>query len=63
MITVTTRDIERTFPAATGWIIDEDKQLDVTKDDEVVVASFSPGEWQSVHQSSELMADSDTGDT
>ena len=40
MVTVTTRDIERTFPAATGWIVHDDKQLDVIKADEAVVASF-----------------------
>ena len=58
MITVTTRDIERTFPAATGWSVYDDKQLDVTKDGEVVVASFAPGELQSVHQTAELQPDS-----
>ena len=58
MVTVTTRDIERTFPAATSWIIADDKQLEIVKDRVVVIASFAPGEWQSVHHADELQPDS-----
>lgn len=58
MVTVTTtHDVERTFPAATGWTVDSDMQLDVTTDTSIVVASFAPGAWESVHHTDELQPD------
>ena len=50
-VTVLAAQSSRQF-TATGWIIDDGGQLDITKDDEVVVASFAPGAWGAVYQDS-----------